>query len=371
MYAKLKSGSSGQKSLIVTYFLWLFGGLFGVHHFYLRRDRHAFVWWTTLGGFGIGWLGEIFRIPRYVRLANEDPKEMETLFLRMTGNNKPPFSVNRFTGMLMVGYCWGQLMMSAVPPDAFWGINLRYLNLLVPLFAALGVWAVGNIGNEKGSLKWPVLAAYAAYPLRYYIYDETIWFTVMVLASACAFDTFSKEWRRRSKKQGVIKRVAVFGLCVCLYLSLWCSYLYFHGTITDSEGDEVPVYEALHHFFTSPWWLDVKQCLYDTYQYAQHHGWYEVWKQIIDLSDPHGEQNAYKVLGLGPDASQQEITSTWRRLSREHHPDKVKDEALRRAAQERFMEIQQAYEILSNSKHRRNRRNKKDNSEPRPKREDL
>lgn len=42
-------------------------------------------------------------------------------------------------------------------------------------------------------------------------------------------------------------------------------------------------------------WLDVKQCLIDTYQYAQHHGWYEVWKQIIDLSDPRGEQNAYKV----------------------------------------------------------------------------
>lgn len=64
------------------------------------------------------------------------------------------------------------------------------------------------------------------------------------------------------------------------------------------------------------------------------------------------------------DASQQEITSTWRKLSRENHPDKVKDEKYRRAAQERFMEIQEAYEILSNSKHRRNRRNKKDNSEP-------
>lgn len=70
------------------------------------------------------------------------------------------------------------------------------------------------------------------------------------------------------------------------------------------------------------------------------------------------------MLGVGPDATQQEITSTWRKLSRENHPDKVKDELLRHAAQERFMEIQQAYEILSNSKHRRNRRNKKDNSEP-------
>lgn len=47
--------------------------------------------------------------------------------------------------------------------------------------------------------------------------------------------------------------MTVLGLCAVLYVSLWCSYLYFHGTITDSEGDEVPIYEALHHFFTSPW----------------------------------------------------------------------------------------------------------------------
>ncbi|CAH0577920.1 unnamed protein product [Chrysodeixis includens] len=354
----------GVKSVIIAYVLWLFGGIFGVHHFYLRRDRHAFVWWTTLGGFGVGWLGEIFRIPRYVRDANDDPAHMKDLLSRMVQNKKPPFSMNRFTGMLMVGYSWGQMMMFAVPPDGFWGINLRYLNLLIPLAAALGVWTVGNIGREQGRLLYPLLAAYAAYPIRYYVYDETVWFTCMVLASALVFDSFAKEWRRTPKKTHFVKRVAILAVCACLYLSLWCSYLYFHGTITDSEGDEVPIYEALHHFFTSPWWLDVKQCLIDTYQYAQHHGWYEVWKQIIDLSDPHGEQNAYKVLGVGPDASQQEITTTWRKLSRENHPDKVKDEKARRAAQERFMEIQQAYEILSNSKHRRNRRNKKDNSEP-------
>ncbi|XP_046977323.1 dnaJ homolog subfamily C member 22 [Vanessa cardui] len=353
----------GKKSVIWAYVLWLFGGIFGVHHFYLRRDKHAFVWWSTLGGFGIGWLGEMFCIPRYVKDANEDPNYMQDLVKRMVQNKKPPFSMNRFTGMLMVGYSWGQMMMLAVPPDDFWGINFRYLNCLIPLVAALGVWTVGNIGRERGSLKWPVLAAYAVYPLRYYIYDESVWFTLMVLASALAFDSFSKQWRRTPpKRTHVVRRIVVLALCAGLYLGLWCSYLYFHGTITDSEGDEVPVYEALHHFFTSPWWLDVKQCLIDTYQFAQHHGWYEVWKQIIDLSDPHGEQNAYKVLDLGRDASQQEITSRWRKLSREHHPDKAKPEH-RREAQERFMDIQRAYEILSSSKHRRSRRNKKDNSD--------
>lgn len=77
-----------KKSVFVAYFLWLFGGLFGAHHFYLGRDKQAFVWFTTLGAFKIGWLGEISRIPRYVRQANEDPREMYTLALRMERNKK-------------------------------------------------------------------------------------------------------------------------------------------------------------------------------------------------------------------------------------------------------------------------------------------
>jgi DnaJ family protein C protein 22 len=65
------------------------------------------------------------------------------------------------------------------------------------------------------------------------------------------------------------------------------------------------------------------------------------------------------VLGVGPSSSQSEITSKWRALSREWHPDKVKDPEQRKAAQDKFMEIQQAYEILSNIKSKRKRKNKK------------
>lgn len=38
-----------EKSIFIAYVLWLFGGIFGLHHIYLRNDRHAFVWWCTLG----------------------------------------------------------------------------------------------------------------------------------------------------------------------------------------------------------------------------------------------------------------------------------------------------------------------------------
>jgi DnaJ family protein C protein 22 len=69
------------------------------------------------------------------------------------------------------------------------------------------------------------------------------------------------------------------------------------------------------------------------------------------------------VLGVSSGASQQEITAKWRALSREFHPDKTMDSNLKQAAQEKFVEIQQAYEILSNIKHKRNQRNKKYNQD--------
>lgn len=219
---------------------------------------------------------------------------------------------------------------------------------------------VGNIGRERGKPHIPILVSCITYSSRWYWNDENIWLTIMVFCSALAFDNFSKEWRRTPyKKRSFMKRVTILLVAAVVYIGLWSSYFYFNGKVTDSNGDEIPVHEALHHFFTSPWWTDLKQSLYDVYVYGQHHGWYEIWKQIVDLSDPQGEKNAYKVLGVGPSTSQSEITAKWRALSREYHPDKVKDPQLLREAQEKFMEIQEAYEILSNIKTKRKRRNKK------------
>lgn len=72
-----------KKSVYVAYFLWLFGGIFGMHHYYLGRDRHGFVWWTTLGGFGVGWIGEVLKVQKYVKDANEDEKFMAELIRKM------------------------------------------------------------------------------------------------------------------------------------------------------------------------------------------------------------------------------------------------------------------------------------------------
>ncbi|XP_052873028.1 dnaJ homolog subfamily C member 22 isoform X2 [Anopheles cruzii] len=350
----------GQKSVFVAYVLWLFGGIFGVHHFYLRQDRRAFLWWSTLGYFGIGWVAEVLHIPAMVRDANDDPRFVQEFNELLRKNRKPPFSTSRFLLGVMIGYWWGQMIMIAIPQSVFFGVDWGFLHWLIPFAVALGVWTVGNMGREKGVFWHCLIASYGSYLSRYFVMDEAYWMTATALCCASAFDHFSKKWNVAiPKKKRLPRRLATLTVAAVAYLSLWGAFVYFNGTITDSEGDEVPVHEAIYNFLKSPWWTDLKQTLHDTLQFAKYHGWAEVWKQIIDSMDADGEQNAYKVLGISATASQNEINTLCRSLAKETHPDKVKDASKRRAAEERFMEIQQACEVLSKTRRKRSQRNKK------------
>jgi molecular chaperone DnaJ len=53
--------------------------------------------------------------------------------------------------------------------------------------------------------------------------------------------------------------------------------------------------------------------------------------------------NYYGILGVTPDATQEEIKSKFRLLAKEHHPDRTKDQN----SAERFAEINEAYDTLS------------------------
>ncbi|XP_069774952.1 dnaJ homolog subfamily C member 16 isoform X1 [Narcine bancroftii] len=65
----------------------------------------------------------------------------------------------------------------------------------------------------------------------------------------------------------------------------------------------------------------------------------------------HGtEFDPYKLLGVGRTASQAEIKKAYKQLAREWHPDKNKDPK----AEDQFIQISKAYEILSNEERRLN-----------------
>ncbi len=61
------------------------------------------------------------------------------------------------------------------------------------------------------------------------------------------------------------------------------------------------------------------------------------------------QRDYYEVLGVAKNASEDEIKKAFRRLAMKHHPDRHQGD---KAEEEKFKEIQQAYEILSDSQKR-------------------
>ncbi len=54
----------------------------------------------------------------------------------------------------------------------------------------------------------------------------------------------------------------------------------------------------------------------------------------------------YKILGLSPGASKDEVKKAYRRLSRIYHPDANMNNPNKEQAEERFKEVQQAYKMI-------------------------
>lgn len=58
--------------------------------------------------------------------------------------------------------------------------------------------------------------------------------------------------------------------------------------------------------------------------------------------------NAYKILEIEPTASNDDVKKAYRTMAKKYHPDKVvtEDQAIKKGAEEKFKEVQKAYELI-------------------------
>ncbi|KAL4217106.1 TM2 domain [Mactra antiquata] len=354
--------------IVIAYLCWFFGGIFGLHHFYLGRDKHALVWWMSLGGLSLGWFRDLWRLPEYLYEANKDPRVKAAFRARRQQHEKPPWKVARFAGQMFIGMLLGYLFRLAIPEKVLDDLDVvgPILKVILPIpGVSLGVYLVSNIGIQKVAYRWCLLGA--LFSLVLLLQEKP----PIEMAASCStvLACYKVEWDiEREPPEGActfIKRVVVLSILGCLYLCLWTSVIYYNVHITTGDGVQVPIHEAVENFFQSPAWKEFKSSMYMLKQKCEQIGWDECYFLFIERIDPTGETHAYKVLGFETKyIKPEEIQSRCRKLSRQYHPDKFKTEKEKAEAQEKFIEVQKACDILNDMRRRRADKNMESDRTP-------
>lgn len=351
----------------VAYILWFFLGIFGVHHFYLHRDRHAFLLWCTLGGcFGLGWLRDLFHLPDYVEECNADNGAYVSDDVNIYSQNRQrrdgrvKVSMARFCGMMVMGMNLGYLVTAACPSEWFYRADVIgfILRFVFPILAtAVGVHMVANIGSLQATMTYPLVGA--AVGGIWLLSDPSNVTSVSFFSSIFTW-LGGISWRQQPKRRrGVCIRVSRLAFFGTIYLMMWGSSVYFNAKVVTKDGERIPLRVALNNFFTSPAWTETKEAFDRVWEQAHARGWDKLFEELVVIFDPEGENSAYKALGLDENAGQDEIKARYRKLAKEWHPDKHKDPVKKQEAQAKFIEIQEAYERLSAIRARRQQQNMK------------
>ncbi|KAM4883204.1 dnaJ homolog subfamily C member 22 isoform 1-T2 [Thomomys bottae] len=329
------------KGLLMTYVLWALGGPAGLHHLYLGRDSHALLWMLTLGGGGLGWLWEFWKLPSFVAQANQLQKQKPS-----PGKGTPAPSLIRFIAQIIVGIYFGLVALISLSSMA----NFYIVGL--PLAIGLGVLLVSAVGNQTSDFKNILGVSFLTSPI---FYGRPI---AILPISVAASITAQKHRRYKAS-------VASEMLSVRLY-RLGLAYLAFTGplaynTLYNTAATLSYVAETIGTFlswfslfpllgrlleivFLLPyriWWLLIGDLGFNSSSFQE---WERLYEFVHSFQDEK-RQLAYQVLGLSEGATNEEIHRSYRELVKIWHPDNNQHQA--DEAQKRFLEIQAAYKILN------------------------
>ncbi|KAM6976423.1 dnaJ homolog subfamily C member 22 [Aplochiton taeniatus] len=327
------------KRITVTYALWAMGGPMGLHHLYLGRDSHALLWMLTFGGFGIGFARDFFRIPAYVGEANQ---EEEGVKRRAPIDIPPPIGLVRFGGQVCVGIYFGTVALIGLNTLSFF-----YL-IVLPISVGAGVHLVSHVGLQTSDLYKTLAACVITSPIFYGSTLSPLPISLAASVTASQHRTFKpSQFSRRSQKLGPrMYRLALAWLAFSAPLG----YCVFHNTTATLYYLSDCVVALLDVFWFLPWLRGVVEyillipyrvlCVLTGEGYSE-----EAWRKMMEIllrEYSQAEKEALKVLLLNEEASQEEITHSYRKLAKQWHPD----HSIMEEAHQMFIKINDAYEIL-------------------------
>lgn len=267
---------------------------------------------------------------------------MNQLSTLMRTHKLPRFKVIRFLGQLLIGHGYGSLVRIALPIE---DLPVLLVSTLLCVGVTCGVHLVGNIGREQGKFSKPFVATLLCRLLL--PVNDDVSLLLCTLAASVTFTLF-REHRRVHEKKTLCRRFVILSSCMFIIFALWMSFLYFNAEITTEDGETIKIRDSVNHFFKSPAWIEFTDTMRDLYEHGKAHGWRNLYNEFVKALDPKGESNARKVLGVTEDTPPDEIKKIYKKLVRKWHPDRNKEN--KEAAQQKFMEIQGAYDVLMSKK---------------------
>lgn len=332
------------KGLLVTYALWALGGPVGLHHLYLGRDSHALLWMLTLGGGGLGWLWEFWKLPGFVAQANGVQAQKWR-----PGEGRPPLSVLRFAAQMTVGIYFGLVALISLSSMA----NFYIVGL--PLAVGLGVLLVAAVGDQTSDFKNTLGAAFLTSPV---FYGRPIAILPISLAASLTAQKH-RRYKASAGSETLSVRLYRVGLAYLAFTGpLAYSVLCNTAATVDYVAETLGSFLSWFSFFPLVgrlvesalllpcriWWLLVGDPSFNGSQFQE---WEKLYEFVHGFQDEK-RQLAYQVLGLPEGATNEEVHRSYRDLVKVWHPDHNRHQT--EEAQRRFLEIQAAYEVLSQPK---------------------
>jgi DnaJ family protein C protein 22 len=374
------------KRLSTAYALWLLCPFIwpGAYLFYLGRDTHAWLHTVSFGGFGIGWLLDLFYIPLYVADYNEPAGYFERIerrnrsWVSLSGLVAAPF---KLTLQLILAIYLGAISANLVPrpvelPDAL----LTALQMQQPSKAlsattgfCLGMLvtavvmrlAVALIGCTRSRCRWRPVLAWSAIcsALLSPMNDDGKQaeegqlprlcvgaIGVMIGAVSGRVAAMDHTPRRcRTRRLTVRLLLQLVGVGAFAGAALGAFYLNGSYTYSDKDTGETKTMagpEALAAAWEGVGALsaDVRQAAGMLWERQKGRSWSEIYAEIREaFRDPSVE--AAEELGIAVDAPAEEIKRAHRQLARLHHPDKV-EPAAQEEAKKRMQKLNWAKEVM-------------------------